>query len=280
MDLPVASLHGTTGCETHCDDSNGNSKGSKHSRSWNVNFSRRARNRRSALLPVCDFEALGAPRAGPKFGLLRNDGIARQRCNQFISRWWCWNAVLKNVLVFDFLAVELFVVAVIRLDRAAVQGHACKRTLRPRVSEHFRLHQRLGVGGSLCSHGACHCGPFTANGELAALHELFGTGLVHHQHDDVGFASADLEAEATALKSDRGGSRPSGTLSLPAICDTDPILTTDDKTTFLHPGNDRHAARLGDQLTGDALVRCGHDLLKDLVGLRQPFHSLICQQER
>src|SRR5688572_18850927 len=217
-------------------------------------------------------------RSGPMFGLLRNHGIFRKRCNQFISGCRCWNAVLKNVLVFDFLPVDLFVVAVIRLYRATVQGHTSKCTLGPRVSQHFSLHKRFRAGGSLCPHRSSHCRPFTANSELA-LHELVSTALAHHQQNDVGFTAADLEAEATALKSDRGGARPSSTLSLPAICYTDPILTTHDKAGLFHGWNDHDATRLSNQFTRDALVRCGHDLFKSLSGHCQPFHSLFCPHE-
>jgi len=70
------------------------------------------------------------------------------------------------------------------------------------------MHLRVRLGGGVSAHGTGRDRALRAESEFARQ-QFVRAARVHHQHDEVGLRSADLEAEAAAFDPHRRRRRPS-----------------------------------------------------------------------
>src|SRR6266704_3408678 len=83
-------------------------------------------------------------------------------------------------------------------ERRPLQRNAGEHATRTRPGEDLSVHLGIGLRRSLAAHRPRGYLAFPAQSELAA--EKFACApLVHHQHDHVGFGTANLKAHAAAL---------------------------------------------------------------------------------
>jgi hypothetical protein len=93
-----------------------------------------------------------------------------------------------------------------------------------------------------------------------ALQKMLHSAVVHHQHDDIGGLSADLEAKTATLNAHRRRRSPPHSGFIPAHGVTPAILAAYTDGAALHPWNDYDALGLTQKLFRNALFRCAHDL--------------------
>src|ERR1035438_9498831 len=96
--------------------------------------------------------------------------------------------------------------------------------------------------------------------------------LVHDQHDDTGWAPADLETEAAAFHPNGCGRTPTCMILTANRISAAPFRA-DAKRRLLHPRHDDDAVCLLQQILRDSLIRNGHDLVENAGSVRQP---LLC----
>src|SRR6476469_1045303 len=123
------------------------------------------------------------------------------------------------------------------------------------------MHQSVGLCRRVAANRSSHNSGITAQRELA-LQQLVFTALVHHNQNDVSFASTDLSTKASALDLNRSGRTPARTIA--ASQKTLAVFGSDDEAAFLHVRNNNNALRLAQQLTWYALVLRMHNFAENL----------------
>ena len=109
----------------------------------------------------------------------------------------------------SFLPVDGGVVVQILPQSGAFKRESREQALRARPGKNVRVHLRVGLCRCRASDRACRDGSFRAQRELARK-QFVGSAFVHHQHDQVGRRSADLESDAPAFDADRARRGPAG----------------------------------------------------------------------
>src|SRR6185312_6437071 len=174
-----------------------------------------------------------APRAG--LPLLARRILVQSRI-QFRSRGGRLYITQDDFLVGQSLAVQLLVGIQILAKRGSIQGNSGKRAARAGIGQDFGSHLRIRFGARCSADRAAGNADIASKREFALQQRLLSTGF-HYEHYDIGFRTADLKAETTALNADRRRSAPPGAVRIVANHESFAELSAEYKRRFLYSRN-------------------------------------------
>src|SRR5262249_7422014 len=154
-------------------------------------------------------------KAKKRLDLLERFGIGQvlrspfvQVGNHLLRRWRNRHGSLENdVSSLDLLFIEHFVGAVVRAHGGTGERDSGEQSARARVGENFGAQRYVGRGFGIASLGAGRRRGIPAELYFAVQDGARSAGI-HDQQNEVGGLSAELEADARALKRHHGRSAP------------------------------------------------------------------------
>jgi hypothetical protein len=96
-------------------------------------------------------------------------------------------------------------------------------------------------------------GRFPAEREFVGK-KMAHAAVIHHQQNDIGIGSANLEPNASTFHLHRGGSRPADAIRFAADAESTAILLTDDEPDLLHPRYDDNAFGPFEQVMRNSVI--------------------------
>src|SRR6185369_6683628 len=116
-----------------------------------------------------------------------------------------------------------------------LQGYSAEYATGSRPREDIGPHRGVRLRGHIPANWARRRRRLTPQSELARQHP-FHPVFAHDQQDEVGFLSANLQAESAAFHSQSCGRAPSSTW-ISARCKAAAVFSREDKSGLLHVGN-------------------------------------------
>lgn len=175
------------------------------------------------------------------------------------------DAAAEDGLEGNVFAVVGAGIVLVLIDNVAGEVDASEEALAARVGEKLRVGEDGGGGLRVAADRACGCRDVSAEFDLI-LQKALEALVVGGDEDEIRGLTAGLEAEACAGHLDEDGGAPA--MAGAAGQQTLTVLRSDEEGSLFEAGNDRYAGRLGGDLDGNALIRCGHQFVQDGVGSR------------
>src|ERR1017187_4311663 len=166
-----------------------------------------------------------------------------QQADQADARAGRSPAVGYDGTVLQFRAVECGVVIQVFAQGGPFQSNTYKQALGPRPRKNLRMHLGVGLSRRCPSDRPCCNRTLGTQGELT-LKQLLRSAFRHDQHDQVRLRTTDLEADAAALDTTRGGRRPARAALVAAGQIPFSVLAADYESRRLEPRHNDDAVCL------------------------------------
>lgn len=173
------------------------------------------------------------------------------------------DSAIQDIGATDPLSIHGPVAAVVGRDDGTVEADASKNAAAPGVSQNFGVHFEVGRGRSVTAHGSGSGSGIGANLELIAEQALKAFAIAKDQ-DKIRRGAANLKTETSAADGEKNGSAPAIVRATGG--QTFSVAGAENEGGLQFAWNDGDAFRGFEQFIGNALVRCLHELMKNVAG--------------
>lgn len=163
---------------------------------------------------------------------------------------------------------------VVAANVGAGDGKAGKDAFGARVCEDFGIELPISIGRGVAAYGTGSGGGVGANLELAGEHVLHAA-IALDDHDKIDAFNAYLKSPIHAGDGEECRGAPTLTGAAGSYATT--TFGAEHESAFDHVGHDGDAFRVIEHFFRDASIRSGHDLVKDLTGVRE---AVVCRFKR